>query len=161
MKKIALSASFYNIPTVAALLRTCDIIYTSNLDAVKRLRELFGPHVYFVFNVQSNEVQDKIVAGHPDAEVVRFSQLFDLDTEWKQQKHDDVIKVERRWFGIARDQFEYVAVLYRGGGIDRNVGNGATPKAAIEDAHLWMTERNLDYPIEHEAELKDNTERDY
>lgn len=43
--RIAISASYFNIPCVQTVLRTCDVIFTSNVDQLPRLIELFGDKV--------------------------------------------------------------------------------------------------------------------
>lgn len=43
-RRIALSASYFNVPQVADLLVTCDVIYTTNWERLSDLKETFGSH---------------------------------------------------------------------------------------------------------------------
>ena len=72
-EKIALSASHYNVPEVHKVLMDCDVIYTTNMAAMKDL-------YYRYRNVRgmpdSTEATiEWIKSRHPGAEFVTFSDL--------------------------------------------------------------------------------------
>jgi len=79
--KIALSASYWNRPEVEAVLRECDVIYTTNVAARDELYELFGKSRVKFIPCATEEMLDLIRSWHDrpygeDAEFVTFSDLF-------------------------------------------------------------------------------------
>ena len=68
--KIALSASYFNIPAVAAELKTCDVVFTTNASQVDNIRKIVGDKLRVVEG--PFEAIEALRANYPGAEFVGF-----------------------------------------------------------------------------------------
>jgi len=73
--KISLSASYYIVPAVARVLRTCDVVYTTNVDRRDEIREAVGPHTVKFIPTASSSMLDFLKQLTPGAEYIDFRDL--------------------------------------------------------------------------------------
>ena len=73
--KVALSASYWDVPAVTSLLGDCEVIYTTNVQARDELWRLFGRSVVHFVPTTSGEWGQFIRSGHPGAEFIDFPDL--------------------------------------------------------------------------------------
>jgi hypothetical protein len=76
LKKVALSASYYNIPVVLDILKGCDVVFTTNQSAKDALDRLLGPGKVFCLKPVPYEHDLKATCRiAKDAECISFSDL--------------------------------------------------------------------------------------
>lgn len=82
--KYAASASFYTCPPVADILHSCDMIWTSNVDARDEICGAFGSHkVHFIpgFLLTRDAVRKSIENGD-DVQWIEYGDLFKVFKHW-------------------------------------------------------------------------------
>lgn len=89
--KVAISASYFNCPPVAELLKTCDVIYTTN------------PHAHKTFDHPNIVLCERgpIFAPEDANDVITFSHLFDLFNSWvANEATDKELEEWLTYFGV-------------------------------------------------------------
>jgi len=154
--KIALSASFWNVPACKALLMLCDRIYTSNAGAYGELQEVFGAdRIKVMPDAMPSTLQwvkQREIEMEPDANVsfVTYSDLHKISTCYD-------ARMEEKDKEIAMLKAELAAVLKTDLPVLLDADEKEEHIRSLEDA-VVAKEREITQLLKSNTELEANKE---